>query len=126
MYPNPKSEAINNVYSRAVTEQQDSTPNLQGPIFKLVYLIQRLKLMEGAIKLLRRDADGRGVMLRLEDTELLAGRGGACLRYDDNRDDIPIGCSGYSKGVYGFRFRFLYRHAHPSTTAMTVIPALHA
>ena len=58
-----KKQLIDQVYTRAVREQNDSIPVLRGPILKLVHLLQRLKLLEGAVKLLRSDG---GTICQLE------------------------------------------------------------
>ena len=60
-YPTPR------VYAKATRELQDVTPCLAGPLLKLVHLLQRLKTLEGVIKLMsQRSRMARSKDLRCE------------------------------------------------------------
>ena len=89
-YQAPQKSVIDFVCAKMVKENQDSTPNLQGPLFKLVHLQPRLRLFEGALKLIRKDASARSCTLRLEECQLLACFGGTLSNYADTRDSVTL------------------------------------
>lgn len=90
----PTKMAIESVYARAVIEQEDTSPNLQGLLIRLVDFRERLRKFEQVVGYVITNF-ARTTIVRLESADYLANDGTGNLRlYPDTLHGCPLTGSG--------------------------------